>query len=244
MVISLVVRPINDLPLAQNLAATTDEDAAVSIHLTATDADDTVHAYSVITPPTNGTLTGTAPHFNYTPAPNFHGTDSFTYTASDAASTSAPAKVTIDVTPQNDGPAAVAATFTLNEDATISINLAGLDPDGDAITYQIASQPSHGTLTGVAPTLTYTPAGNYNGTDRFTFTVSDSTLVSQPAEITFSILPVDDVPVATGLSATLSEDTSTTIDLLGSDLDADALTHTVIAHPQHGTLTGISPALT
>ncbi|MEO7100839.1 MAG: tandem-95 repeat protein [Luteolibacter sp.] len=240
---SLVVRPINDLPLAQNLTATTDEDTAVPIHLAATDAEDAVLAYSVVTPPANGTLTGTAPNFTYTPAPNFNGSDRFTYTASDAATTSAPASVTISVTSQNDAPSAVAASFTLNEDATISINLSGLDPDGDAITYQIRSQTSHGTLTGVAPELTYTPAGNFNGTDSFTFTVSDSTLISQPAVITFSILPVDDVPVATALSATVLEDTSTTINLLGSDPDADAMTYTVITQPQHGTLTGTAPAL-
>ena len=242
-VVSLVVRPINDLPLAQNLTATTDEDTAVPFHLAATDADDAEHAYSVIAPPTNGTLTGTAPHFTYPPAPNFHGNDSFTYTASDAAATSAPAVVTISVTPQNDEPTAVAATFTLNEDATISINLSGLDPDGDAITYQIGSQTSHGTLAGTAPELTYLPAEDFNGTDSFTFTASDSILVSQPAEITFSILPVDDVPVATALSATVAEDTAIAIDLLGSDPDADVLTYTVITQPQHGTLTGIAPSL-
>jgi hypothetical protein len=35
------------------------------------------------------------------------------------------------------------------------------------------TQPSHGTLTGTAPNLTYTPTGTFSGNDTFTFTASN-----------------------------------------------------------------------
>ena len=49
----------------------------------------------------------------------------------------------------------------------------GTDPDGDPLTFAVVAAPSHGTLTGTAPDLTYTPAADYFGPDELTFTVSD-----------------------------------------------------------------------
>ncbi|MEO6475135.1 MAG: Ig-like domain-containing protein [Luteolibacter sp.] len=243
-VVSLTIRPINDLPLAQNLTTTTDEDTAVPIHLATTDADDAEHAYSVIMPPTHGTLTGTAPHFVYTPAPNFHGSDTFTYTASDAAATSAPAIVTISVVPQNDEPVAVAANYSLNEDTTISINLSGLDPDGDAITFQIVTQTSHGALTGIAPTLTYTPLANFNGAESFSFIVKDAFTSSSAATISLAVNPVDDAPLAGNVETSVLEDSSVTVNLLGTVPNGASITYAVLTQPAHGTLAGTAPALT
>ena len=47
------------------------------------------------------------------------------------------------------------------------------DADGDTLTYSVSTGPSHGTLSGTAPYLTYTPAANYNGSDSFTFKAND-----------------------------------------------------------------------
>ena len=60
-----------------------------------------------------------------------------------------------------------------NEDAAQSITLAGSDPDGDSLTYAIASAPSNGSASLSGNTVTYTPTANYSGSDSFTFTVSD-----------------------------------------------------------------------
>jgi hypothetical protein len=51
------------------------------------------------------------------------------------------------------------------------------------VTCAAATQPSHGTLTGYPPNLTYTPATGYQGVDSFTYTVADSQTVSQPATV-------------------------------------------------------------
>src|SRR5207237_4744717 len=84
--------------------------------------------------------------------------------------------------------------------------------------------PIHGTLTGTAPNVTYTPALNYNGPDSFTFTVKDATLVSTAATVTITVTPVNDSPVANAQSVTTAEDTAAPIVLTGSDVDGDALT--------------------
>ena len=58
--------------------------------------------------------------FTYTPAANFNGTDSFTYTASDGTAVSSVATVTITVTGVNDAPVAVNDTATTAEDTAVS----------------------------------------------------------------------------------------------------------------------------
>ncbi|WP_157987550.1 choice-of-anchor L domain-containing protein [Jiangella endophytica] len=73
-------------------------------------------------------------------------------------------------------------------DTPAGIVLTGTDEDGDALTYELASEPEHGTLSGEAPDLTYTPAEGYTGDDAFTFTVSDGTATSEPATVTVSVV--------------------------------------------------------
>ena len=69
--------------------------------------------------------------------------------------------------PTNRPPVATAQLVTTAEDTPASIALSASDPDGDALTYTVGA-PAHGTLSGTAPNLTYTPAANYNGPDSFT----------------------------------------------------------------------------
>ena len=72
-----------------------------------------------------------------------------------------------------DTPIADAQDVTLDEDSVnYSITLTGSDND-NPITYEILTQPIHGTLSGTAPHLLYTPNAGYDGEDSFTFRVSD-----------------------------------------------------------------------
>ena len=81
---------------------------------------------------------------------------------------SAAATVCITVTPVNDAPVANAQSgVTTAEDTAKAITLTGTDVEGNALTYTVVTQPAHGTLSGTAPNLTYTPAANYNGSRQF-----------------------------------------------------------------------------
>lgn len=63
-----------------------------------------------------------------------------------------------------------------------------LTGSGGTLTYTVVTPPAHGTLTGTAPDLTYTPATGYNGTDSFTFLVNNGTANSNPATVTIGVL--------------------------------------------------------
>lgn len=68
-----------------------------------------------------------------------------------------------------------------------SITLTASDSDSDKLTYSIVNQPSHGTLTGTPPSVTYKPASGYTGSDSFTFKANDGKADSNTATISISI---------------------------------------------------------
>ena len=86
-------------------------------------------------------------------------------------------------------------TVTTAEDTPVALTLTGSDPDGESITFVVATAPGHGTLTGTPPALTYTPAPDANGADTFTFTANDGKDQSAPATVTIDVTAVNDPPV-------------------------------------------------
>jgi hypothetical protein len=148
----------NVLPVADDQNLTTPEDTPLAITLTAFDADGDPLTYSIVTGPLHGTLSGTPPAVTYTPNLNYHGTDQFTFRAYDGHDYSNTATVTITVTPVNDAPVANDQVVTTPEDTPDAVTLTGQDVDGDNLTFNVATGPSHGTLGGMSPNLTYTPA--------------------------------------------------------------------------------------
>jgi hypothetical protein len=102
----------NTAPVGVDQAVSTSEDTAIGVTLGASDAEGDALTYAVASPPASGTLSGTPPNLTYTPAPQFSGTDSFTFTASDGKAAASPAKVVITVTAVNDAPVASAQSVT------------------------------------------------------------------------------------------------------------------------------------
>ena len=131
--------------------------------------------FAVITEPTNGTLSGVAPNLTYTPAANFAGSDAFTFAATDATgATSALATASITVMPVNDPPTAAPQSVATAEDTPIPIEIQASDTDHPTgLTFTITAPPQHGTLSGAAPNLTFTPASGYFGPDSFDFQATD-----------------------------------------------------------------------
>src|SRR5439155_733615 len=116
------------------------------------------------------------------------------------------ATVTVTITPVNDAPVANAQAVTTNEDTATAIALTATDVEGSALTYVVVSGPTHGTLSGTAPNLTYTPAANYDGADSFTFKANDGSLDSNVARVAITINAVNDAPVASNGALTTDED--------------------------------------
>jgi len=98
------------------------------------------------------------------------------------------------VVEDNQIPVADSQSVTTAEDTAKAITLTGSDADGDALTYIILTPPAHGTLSGTAPNVTYTPAANYYGSDAFTFKVNAGALDSSPATVSLTVTSVNDLP--------------------------------------------------
>jgi hypothetical protein len=241
--VSISVNPINDAPLANPQSVATQQDTPISVALSGSDGDGDALVFVVVAAPAHGTLSGAAPDLTYAPNAGYVGADSFTFTVSDGQTTSAPATVDLTVTEVNEPPVANAQVVTTAEDTAIAITLTGSDPDGDPLVYGLMSTPEHGVLDGVAPTLTYTPAADYNGPDSFQFSVYDGALYSESATVSITVNPVNDPPVANAQSVTTDQDTAVAVTLTGSDVDGDPITFSVATQPANGTLSGVAPNL-
>jgi hypothetical protein len=138
----------------------------------------------------------------------------------------------------NTAPVAQDQSVTIDEDTVASITLVGTDADGDALTYQIVSEPGYGMLTGTPPSMTYEPDGDYDGEDSFTFRVNDGTADSNVATVAITVTPVNDAPVAKDGSAAVVAGRSADIILSAYDVDGDALSFAVASPPANGVITG------
>jgi len=114
--------------------------------------------------------------------------------------------------PANQLPTADKVYVITEENKPVSVKLIGSDPDAPnwfmmlikPVTYSVVTQPLHGTLSGTAPDLTYTPAAGYIGTDSFTFKMSDGTADSAPATVSLVINPVGSMYVDDSLALNIS----------------------------------------
>ena len=116
--------------------------------------------------------------FSYTPARNFNGVDQFKYTALDGASSSAPATVTLTVTPVNDAPTAVDDGVTFSRITSMPISVLANDSDVDSSiapgTVTIVTFPRKGSVrVRTDGVVVYTPRRGFSGQDSFTYRVAD-----------------------------------------------------------------------
>ncbi len=246
-VVTIIVNPVNDGPVAVGDAYSTPEDTVLSVPppgLLANDTDvdigDTLTAF-VVSGPANGSLS-LAPDgsFSYSPNLNFNGNDTFSYRACDGAGACMMAQVTITVTPANDPPVAVPDMASTAEDTLEVIAVLANDSDVDGpepLSITAVGIPSFGTVNTNGDNITYYPDLNFNGTDVFTYTISDG-LLTATTVVTVSVEPVNDPPTAVADSYTLAELPLAAPGVLGNDNDVDSnpLTAVLDTGPITGTL--------
>jgi hypothetical protein len=199
----------------------TDEDTNLSIQLTGHDIESTI-SFEITLDPEHGKLSGNAPDLIYTPDENYNGSDNFRFVTFDGEDYSEEANISINILPINDTPIALEQNLTLKEDTTVSIQLKASDVDGDALNFKL-STPSNGTLTGIAPNITYKPNENFHGSDSFTFTVSDDAEANATATIMLSIEDVNDIPtVSVGVTIQGEE---VTLSATATDIDGEIVSY-------------------
>jgi hypothetical protein len=241
--VTVVDAPPPPPPSAGRDEADIDEDTSVVVDVLANDSDPQGDALSVteLSRPFNGTASLVGSTISYTPAANFHGTDTFTYRAGDGTSSSEPATVTITVRTVNDAPVADDEATGVEEDttATVAVLDGDLDADGHLLRVQDLTQPAHGSATLAANgVITYIPAQNWHGTDSFTYRASDGASSSPPATVTVTVSPLNDAPVAVADTASTTTGAAVVVAVLlnDSDVDGDVLSAQPVQPPAHGTV--------
>ncbi|MCL1132408.1 tandem-95 repeat protein, partial [Shewanella sairae] len=173
----------------------------------------------------------------YTPAPDYHGADSFTYTVTAGGVTET---ITVNVSEVNDPTTVTGDTSGtgIEDAASISGTLTATDNDGltNASVFTVTGNPAHGsaTIDPVTGLWNYVPVADYNGSDSFTVTITDDdgNTVTQVIDVTVS--PVVDIVTDT---LNVTEDTPLEYNVLDNDTfeNSDA-TITAVTNGAHGTV--------
>lgn len=205
----------NTAPLAVDDLSETEEERAVVIDVLGndSDADGDALAVSAVTAASYGSVVVNSDYtITYTPAANYNGSDSFTYTVTDGNGGSDTATVGIIISAVNDAPVARDDSATTEQDTAVTINVLGNDSDVDGDVVSISSfdatSTGGGTITDNGDgMLTYSPLAGFAGTDSFGYTVSDGNGGTGSATVTIDVQSA----AATGTSHVGDLDASTTI---------------------------------
>ncbi|MCM2309833.1 MAG: tandem-95 repeat protein [Steroidobacteraceae bacterium] len=236
--VAISVRPVNDGPAAADDTYVTTEDVTLLVAAPGVLGNDTdlegnplsvssnsTTSHGLLVPLADGSLT-------YTPAANFNGSDSVSYTVSDGQGGSDAATVSITVTAVNDAPQATNDTSTTAEDVPVILDVISNDSDVDldALTISGVTQGAFGAVVTNGLTLSYSPAANRHGVDSFSYTISDGNGGTATAMVTVTVVPVNDPPVAVADSYTVAEDAVLNViapGVISNDSDVDDTVLTV-----------------
>ncbi|WP_230461979.1 tandem-95 repeat protein [Vibrio parahaemolyticus] len=185
---------------------------------------DTLSVENLIIDKGNGTLVDNGDGtWTFTPQIDDDTEVSFTFDIIDDEDLVVSGSANLDILPINDAPNAKNDVITTEEDTAVTIDVLVNDSDveGDVLSIQSASVPSEqGSVDIVDGKLVFTPAENFNGEATITYIVTDGDLTDE-ANVTVTVTPVNDSPVAVDDTVSTQEDTVVTIDVLPNDSDVD-----------------------
>lgn len=236
----------NQAPVAANDATSTNSNTAKAFNPRTNDSDPEGGALTIISvgAPTSGSavVTGGGTGVTYTPAANFIGTATFSYTVRDPQNATATATVTVTV--NNQAPVAGNDATSTNSNTAKAFDPRGndSDPESGALTIVSVTTPSSGSavVTGGGTGVTYTPAANFIGTATFNYTVRDPQNATATATVTVTVN--NQAPVAQPDSVSTAYNTAVNFNPRTNDSDPEsgALTIVSATTPSSGTATVIS----
>ena len=150
---------------------------------------------------TNGVATINGTNVVFVPTLNFVGVATIGYTITDNVGGTNSSVITVTVT--NVAPVANAQSVSTPQNTAKPITLTGSDTGNLPLTFIIASNPLHGTLTLLntnTGAVTYTPTNNYVGSDSFTFRVNNGQTSSLPATVSITVTSTTGADVQVTLS--------------------------------------------
>jgi len=258
-------QPPNLMPLAENDAATTDEDTPVTVAAPGVlnndsdpDVGDTLTVTSVNTSGTVGAVTAWNANGSFTYDPNGQfeylqaggsTTDSFTYTVSDGNGGTDTATVTVTINGINDPPTGISlnnSSVAENQPSGTAVgNFSTTDPDtGDTFTYSLVSgegDDDNASFNITDSQLQTVASFDYETKNSYSIRVrtTDSGTLYYEEAFNITVTNVNDPPVAVADNATTPENTPVTIDVLNndSDIDGDTLTVDSVTQGTNGSVT-------
>ncbi|WP_372490092.1 Ig-like domain-containing protein [Chitinophaga sedimenti] len=242
----ITVNSVNDPPIGVDNVYTLNERTAVSGNVLTNDSDPDNDPLTtgVVTGPGNGVIVlNPDGSFTYTPNISFIGIDRVVYQVCDTGGLCDSANITFNVQNVNDRPVAVTDNVNVTEDtpATGNVLTNDTDIDGDALTASLVMAPVNGTVVLNADgSFTYTPNANYTGADSMRYRVCDNgaPVLCDTGIVRFTVINVNDAPVAVDDTAAVVEDTPATGNVLTNDTDIEgnALTASLLTAPVNGTV--------
>jgi len=188
--VSLVIHLDNRAPVVGTDFVDTSEDLPVTFDPTENDSDPDGDAISVVSVggADDGAITFDGNQLTFTPAFNWHGTLSLTYTVSDGFDTTS-GTVQVNVGAVNDPPVPVGDHYMMESWDTLSLRVLDndFDPEHDSITLVGVSTARHGTAQHAGSTIHYSPSVGYWGVDEFTYTIEDEHGATAAATVTISV---------------------------------------------------------
>jgi hypothetical protein len=230
--VRVVIEPVNDAPVANPDNATVPEGGEVVISVVANDSDVDSGPPSntrvvIDTAPVNGLATPGSAGVTYRHSGSETRSDSFTYRVLDAQGlSSAPATVSLSITPFNDPPVAAPDTATVREGETVVIRAFDNDTDeeGTVSGAFTSSAAVHGTVRAVSGAIEFTHDGSSDPNASFRYALRDAAnpnLLSNEVDVTITVTPINDAPNAAPDAATVAEGGSVLIPVLDNDSDEE-----------------------
>ena len=241
--VSIDVIRANQPPVANDNEFTVDSnsvDNEFDVLVNDSDPDGDPLTIVEITQPANGEATISENVILYTPATDFAGNDSFTYTIDDGRGGQDTATVSVEVVRTNQPPVANDNQFEVEQDSVdnvFDVLANDSDPDGDPLTIVEVSQPANGEVTISGDVLLYTPAPGHVGSDSFTYTIDDGFGGQDTATVSVEVVRTNQPPVANDNQFEVERDSVDNVfDVLAndSDPDGDPLTIVEVSQPANG----------
>lgn len=219
----------NSPPVAEDDTVSTGEDTPVTIDVLTNDHDGNSDSLSLsaIGEPIRGTAVIDDDSVVYTPLPDLHGTDSFTYTSSDG-NLSDTATATVTISPVNDPPRAVDDGSDTPQETSITLYplVNDTDVEGDPLTLAGVSQGENGSVADNGDgSVTYKPTSGFNGSDSFSYTVSDDEGASAKGFVTIIVTASDQEVTVAGV------DPGADTELIFTSTEADGALTTTLTIP-------------
>ncbi|WP_172449301.1 Ig-like domain-containing protein [Bowmanella denitrificans] len=163
-------------PVGQNMQLSGAEDQGLTITPQLQDPQGQALTIELVGGPTHGTLNSAGLGWHYQPDKDYHGEDSFSYRVRAGQQNSEDYSVTIQLSPVNDAPVAMADELVLafNQSGNYSLDVLSNDNDVDGDTLQIQSaRTSVGSVTVSAGRLNWQPPAGYQGSAGLSYRISD-----------------------------------------------------------------------